>query len=174
MPPLPLNGISDVCNAVDALIRAVVGPQVDVREVRHSSLLWAVSLRGDGIVWSYDGYEKVGGGPLGDRGKQDYVFRFTIAPIGMDWSSAEGANKKAREMAEQLRGAPSESTLALTDRAPNLRIGSPPNTPLGTIGPDSLWLEFMSETTQLLGATPAFGGREAFVQKWQTTTLMRV
>ena len=159
----PLNGITDVCNAVDAAIKSLVGPNVDVQEARHNSLTFALKLRGDGIVWSYDGYSKVPPGSLGDRGRQPFSFRFTITVLGMDWSSPAGANTEAREMAETLRLSPADAQLDPSIRPNGLRT-----IPLGTVGADTIYLQFESENVVLDPNSTPQAGRVGFVQTWTT------
>jgi hypothetical protein len=166
----PLNSINDVCDSVEAAIKSLVGPTVDVHEARHPSLTFALNLRGQGIVWSYGRYQKVGEGPLGDRGRQDFVWPFTIAIVGMSWSSPAGANREARMMAETLRGSPSDALIIDQSlRPPNLRTIQ-----LGKIGPDPIYLAYQGETVELDPNFTPQAGRVAYIQQWATGPQVRV
>jgi hypothetical protein len=164
-----LNDINSVCDAVEAAIKAILGPDVDVQEARHPSLTFAVNLRGQGVVWSYGRYQKQGEGPLGDLGKQDFSLPFTVCVIGMDWSSPGGANREARQMAETLRGSPSQAQLPINDRDPNLRLW-----PLGTLGGQPITLQFLSERAELDPKSTPTAGRVAYIQDWSTFPSVRM
>jgi len=164
-----VSDIQTLCDAVNAAIVSLLPSTVDVREARMPDLIFQTELRGDGVVWSYAGIRKTDGGPLGDRGRQGYVFGFAVAAVGMDWSSPAGAVKEARDLAETLRGSPSQSMIPGGQRTPNLRTIR-----LTMIGDDPVYLVFLSESPRLDPQATAQGGRFAFVQSWETGPLVRI
>ena len=163
------SDISVLCTALDTAIRSLIPADYDVQEARAQALLFETMLRPPGVVWCYGGSRKLGTGPLGDRGRQDYAFGFTIGCVGMDWSTAAGAVEQARDIAERLRGRPTQAALPDGQRTPNLRTIS-----LGRLGDDPQYLVFANETPTLARGTDPHGGRFALIQQWETGPLARI
>lgn len=145
---------TNLLNAIRLLL-----PELDVIEARTPDAWYAMNLRGGtAVVVSYAGKPKRREGPVGRRGVQGYVFRFSIAITGEDWASPAGATYEAADVAEELFGSPT-----LPVETPSLRTTS-----LGTIAGETVYLRFVDEQMQMAPNSTPEGGRMAIVQTWET------
>jgi len=150
--------ISTLRTNVLAAVAAVLPAGTDVFEARVPAASFSVAIRQPAVVVSYAGKPKREGGPIGNRGRQGYVYAFTIAVVESDWASPAGAAYRAADLAELLLGSP-----ALPDATDNLRTLS-----LGTVHDEEVFLRFVSESLEIDPGSTAQGGKFALVQQWET------
>jgi hypothetical protein len=141
-----------------AAVTAIVPAGTDVFEARVPAASFSVAIRQPAVVISYAGKPKREAGPVGNRGRQGYVYAFTIAVVESNWQTPAGAAYLAADLAELLLGSP-----ALPPATDNLRTLS-----LGTINDEEVFLKFVSESLEVDPGSTAQGGKFAIVQQWET------
>lgn len=143
-----MSNASTIRAALKIAIAALVPSGTNVYEARVPQMVFAVALRRPAVVIAYGGKPKAGEGPVGRRDRQGYVYAFTIAVVGEDWQTPEGAAYDAADISDALMAL---RTVQLT-----------------TINGNPVYLAFESETPEVLSGATEQGGLYAMVQSWRT------
>jgi hypothetical protein len=140
------------------VLAAVGGTAPNLLEGKTPEAWFLMNLVGaEAVVFSYVDKKLVARGPLGKR-LDRCTYQFSIALCSGNWAEPVGANYTAADLSEYLAGSPS---ISLT--VPRLR-----DLEIATIGPDPIYLRYVSEATKLAPNSTLQGGRSAIVQLWET------
>jgi len=128
---------------------------VQVYDAAIPAHAYALALRKPALVLSYRGRRKLDDGPLTSRDRYRMVYQWTITLVAQDWREPAGAVTRTlgiEEMAEALDA---------------IRLVS-----IGTVGDETVYPVFESETIDVPGDRGDEGGPASIVQEWTTTEVL--